>query len=335
MVLQLVRVTPQNTETKTLRFAVMGDRHVVARPGQFVTFTFLFDGQKVVRSYSICSSPAASGYIEITPKRVANGCASTFLNDRAAIGMTVEASGPFGQFCFDERRHKRIVLIAGGSGITPMMAMLRYIDDLGLATTATLMHFARNEDEMLFEKELSELKGRLANFQYQVILSQPSAEWPGARGRISYDILKLAVKMPGQNDFFLCGPGPFMDAARRILATLGVSPGRIAQESFGGGDQSGKRPEPAAGETGAAVEFARSGMTCSVKPGQTILQLAEEHGVRIPFGCRQGQCGTCKTRVLAGNVAMDTEQGLQPDAKAQGFVLTCVGRARGPVRLDA
>ena len=89
----------------------------MARPGQFLTFTFLFDGKKMVRSYSICSSPAVSGYIEITPKRVENGCASVFLNDGAVPGMTVEASGPFGDFCFDESKQKRIVLIAGGSGI--------------------------------------------------------------------------------------------------------------------------------------------------------------------------------------------------------------------------
>src|SRR5947207_3071582 len=83
----------------------------------FLTFSFLFDGKKVVRSYSIYSSAARSGYVEITAKRMTPGCVSVFLNDRATVGMTVEAAGPFGQFYLDERRHHNIVLLAAGSGI--------------------------------------------------------------------------------------------------------------------------------------------------------------------------------------------------------------------------
>ena len=89
------------------------------------------------------------------------------------------------------------------------------------------------------------------------------------------------------------------------------------------------------GWPGMAVEFARSGKTCIVRDGQTILDAAEEHGVAIPFSCRQGQCGTCKTKLLAGNVRMDAEEGLDPYWKEQGFVLTCVGHADGAVKLDA
>ena len=86
--------------------------------------------------------------------------------------------------------------------------------------------------------------------------------------------------------------------------------------------------------TDAVVEFSRSSKTYVVRNGQTLLEAAEEHGITIPSSCRQGQCGTCKTRLLAGNVRMDAEEGLDPDSKAQGFVLTCVGRALGPVKLD-
>jgi ferredoxin-NADP reductase len=333
MVLQLVRVIQQTPDAKTLRFAVMDNRHFQARPGQFLTFNFLFDGKKVVRCYSICSSAATSGYVEITPKRVDNGCASVFLNDRAAVGMTVEANGPFGQFCFDESRHKRIVLIAGGSGITPMMAMLRYIDDLCLPTHVTLLYAVRTERDIIFEIELAELKARLKNFGYYVVLSQPPVGWAGPHGRINGRIVKDLVKEPGSSDFFLCGPGPFMDAARKIIIGLGVEPGRITQESFGGPPVG--QHTSAAVETISQVEFARSGKVCSIKQGQTLLQVAEENGVTIPSGCRQGQCGTCKTKLLAGNVVMDAEQGLSPEAKAQGFVLTCVGRADGAVKMDA
>src|SRR5579863_8053941 len=111
LILRLANITPQTPDAKTLRFIVPDDRKLNARPGQFLTFSFLFDGKRVVRSYSICSSTARSGYVEITPKRVNQGCASVFLNDRAAVGMTVEAKGPFGHFCFDEREHRHVVLL--------------------------------------------------------------------------------------------------------------------------------------------------------------------------------------------------------------------------------
>src|ERR1700730_14964393 len=120
LLLRLVSITPQTPDSKTLRFAIAGDRTLHARPGQFLTFSFLFDGHKVARSYSICSSAARSGYVEITVKRANQGCVSVFLNDRASTGMTVEANGPFGHFCLDDRRHRNVVMLAAGSGITPM-----------------------------------------------------------------------------------------------------------------------------------------------------------------------------------------------------------------------
>ena len=88
-------------------------------------------------------------------------------------------------------------------------------------------------------------------------------------------------------------------------------------------------------EPGVRVEFVRSRKTCLVRTGQTVLEAAEEQGVAIPSSCRQGQCGTCKTKLLEGNVQMDAEEGLDPDSRAQGFVLTCVGHAHGGVKLDA
>jgi ferredoxin-NADP reductase/mono/diheme cytochrome c family protein len=318
----------------TLRFILPKGRTITSRPGQFLTFSFLFDGKKVVRSYSICSSAARSGYVEITPKRMAQGCVSVFLNDRASVGMTVEAAGPFGQFYLDDYRHRNIVLLAGGSGITPMMAMLRYIDDLCLETAATLLYCVRTERDIIFGSELEELQFRLKSFRRHVMLSQPPSDWAGLRGHISRGLIESTVRdLPAQY-FFICGPPPFMDASRGILLGLGVTPERIMQESFGA-------PPPAIvssaapPEAGAVIHFVRTGKACTVRSGQTVLEAAEEVGVAIPFSCRQGQCGTCKTKLLAGNVRMDAEAGLDPDSRAQGFVLTCVGRAEGEIKLDA
>jgi ferredoxin-NADP reductase len=334
LILKLASITQQTPDAKTLRFIMPEGRTLNSRPGQFLTFSFLFDGKKVVRSYSICSSAARPGYIEITPKRIQKGCASVFLNDRAAVGMTVEVAGPFGQFCLDERKHRSVVLLAAGSGITPMIAMLRYIDDLCLDTTATLLYCVRTNSDIIFERELEQLQSRLQNFQYHIALSQPHADWAGARGHVSREFIEGTVKDLAGQDFFLCGPPAFMDAGRAILMGLGVTPERIMQESFGA-PAPARVPPPAASETGTVVEFVRSAKTGALRSGQTLLEAAEESGVAIPSSCRQGQCGTCKTKLLAGNVRMDAEQGLDDESRAQGFVLTCVGHADGAVQLDA
>ena len=333
-VLRLASITQQASDAKTLRFIVPDGRKLNARPGQFLTFSFLFDGKQVVRSYSICSSAARSGYVEITTKRVRQGCVSVFLNDRASLGMTVEAHGPFGHFCFDESQHRNVVLLAAGSGITPMMAMLRYMDDLCLETTVTLLYCVRTSSDIIFELELEQLRSRLKNFQYHLVLSQPHAEWSGPRGHIGREFIEDTVKDILSPDFFLCGPPPFMEASRSILTRLGVKPERIRQESFGTVPNN-SRSDSTVPETSVVVEFVRSGKACTIRSGQTLLEAAEERGVGISSSCRQGQCGTCKTRLLAGNVRMDAEEGLDPDSRAQGFVLTCVGHAEGAVKLDA
>ena len=120
-----------------------------------------------------------------------------------------------------------------------------------------------------------------------------------------------------------------------MLMDLGVKPERILQESFGGPKLNGVRPVSTNSITDVVVEFSRSGKMYAVRTGQTLLDAAEEHGITIPSSCRQGQCGTCKTKLLSGNVQMDAEEGLDPDSKAQGFVLACVGHALGSVKLDA
>ena len=335
MILKLIDITPQTSDSKTLRFALPPGTSIMARPGQFLSFTFLFDGRKETRCYSICSSPARTAYIEITPKRAPNGCVSVYLNESAAAGLTVEASGPLGEFCLDPELHRRIVLIAAGSGMTPMMAMLRYIDDLRLDIDATLLYCVRNPGDVFFRAELQEMQTRMKSFRYAAQCSDPPPDWTGWKGRISADFVRSAVQDFAGCEVFLCGPAPFMETARSIVLQLGASPDHVHQEKFAG--PSIKPPAPAADTSSptVTVEFAKSGKVVTMQQTQAILQVAEDNGVNIPFSCRQGQCGTCRTRLLEGSVVMDSENGLDDDSRARGFVLTCVGHPAGNVRLDA
>src|SRR5579862_1221211 len=334
MRLLLSQIEQQTHDTKTLRFQILGERRFCGKPGQFLTFQWTIDGKQVRRSYTVSSSPVHENYVEITPKRMVNGCVSVFLNERAKPGLAVEASGPYGQFHFDETLHKSIVLIAAGSGITPMISMLCYIDDLELATPVTLLYCVRTRADIIFENELSRLSRSLPNFKYEMCLSKPDPAWKGCSGRLTEEFVSQRVTDLDSPTFFLCGPKGFMDSARQVLLTLGVTRDRILQESFGESKLPTESHPPEAG-TAETVVFLHSEKICQVSSGSTLLELAERNGVQIPFGCRQGQCGTCATRVLSGTVRMDVEAGLTGEQKDAGYVLPCVSRAEGTVVLSA
>ena len=334
MNLLLAQTEQQTHDTKTLRFQVPKERRFRAKPGQFLTFQWTIDGRRVTRSYTISSSPIHEDYVEITPKRIENGYASLFLNERAKPGLIVEASGPYGRFYFDENVHKSIVLIAAGSGITPMISILCYIDDLELTTPVKLLYCVRTRVDVIFQNELERLGSSLPNFKYEVCLSRPDPTWKGSSGRLTEELAYQYVSDLNSPTFFLCGPKGFMDNARQILSTLGVNQDRILQESFGE-SKPATEPRPRRAGTVETVVFLHSEKVCQVSSGGTLLDLAERNGVQIPFGCRQGQCGTCATRVLSGTVQMDVEAGLTAEQKDAGYVLPCVGRAEGTVVLSA
>jgi ferredoxin-NADP reductase len=331
IILQLVRKDRQTHDCVSLRFRVAGSDAAAAKPGQFFTFDWLLDGQKLPRSYSITSSPTQTGFIEIAVKKQPGGRVSSYLNEQASIGLTVEARGPSGQFCFNPEEHKSIVLFAGGSGITPMLAILRHIDDRCLGTKVMLFYSVRTEQDIIFDDELELLEARLPNFERIVVATRRD---DGEVRHLSREFIACQLDEIPKHAFFVCGPEAFMEHVRGILLGLGVDQSKILQESFGGK----KSSPPAEWRTdvhGGTIEFVRSSRTCSGTAGRTLLEEAELNGVNIPYSCRQGQCGTCATRLLSGDVKMDAEDGLDAGLKAQGYVLVCVARAQGDVRLDA
>lgn len=335
MHLVLESIRRETHDTKTLRFTVPRERRFQAKPGQFLTFHWVIKDKLVTRSYTISSSPKHSEYVEITPKRITNGCVSNFLHDEVKPGLTVEASGPYGHFCFDDVAHGSIVLFAAGSGITPMIAMLRYIRDEYLSTPVTLLYCVRTSKDIIFEAELEEIRGVVPSFDYYVSVSQPEADWKGYTGRLSREFVLECTSDLERSTVFLCGPTGFMENAREILTSLGVDQSRIKQESFGEQRAPETSPEQLDAHNVGIVEFLTSRKSCKLNPRLTLLEVAENNGVHIPYGCRQGYCGTCATRVLCGSVRMDTEEGLTPEQIAAGYVLPCVSKGEGRVVVAA
>ena len=329
--LVLSSVKQETHDTISLRFNIQGRKELSARPGQFMTFHWMIKGKRVSRSYTISSSPNQAGYLEITPKRVKDGLVSRFLHDEARPGLTVEATGPHGTFYFDQSTHQNVVLIAGGVGITPMISMLRYIEALHLPTVVTLLYCVRTSKDIVFEAELERLKSSLIQFNQVVVLSQPEDDWQGNKGHLSRELILENIADLHASTFFLCGPQGFMDAARELLKSVAVDESRIHQESFGTRPSSTIQPLK---KTDSTVEFVRAHRICDSPVGSTLLEVAEANGIPIPFSCRQGQCGTCATRVLRGAVHMEVRDGLTREQIDQGFVLPCVSRAEGAVTLE-
>ena len=327
--LKLVSIKRQTWNSVTLRFSMQGNKPLTAKPGQFFTFDWVVDGKKLPRSYSLSSSPLRTSDFEVTVKE--QGTVSTFLNRSAMEGLTVTAHGPFGQFFFDEKQHSSIVLFAGGSGITPIMSMLRYIEEAATDTDITLFYSVRTERDVIFEEDIIGLQKRLPRFRSHMIVSTPGPEWRGASGLLSRELVESKLGQISQQTFFLCGPPPFMATAKEILMSLGVRGEQIRQERFTTAAPIATTPSTEM----HSVYFAKSGKGCDVSATDSLLLVAEKQGIDIPAVCRVGQCGTCATRVLDGEVEMEVEDGLESGLRAQGYRLLCVGHALGPVRLDA
>ena len=331
LTLTLARRERQTHDATVLRLLVPPGRRLEARPGQFLTFEWFIEGEVVHRSYSICSSPTQSAYIEIMPKRIPNGRVSQFLNDRAAPGLMVIAHGPYGQFYFDQKKHDRIVLIAAGSGITPMMSILRYTRDLCIPSPCTLIYCVRSENDLAFDAELCASAEQMSSFRYVPVVSTASQDWMGRTGRLRREILEAEIGKALECTYFLCGPTGFMKLARTLLEEMSVHSSRILQESFG---EQVTKDNSQASEPSVNVTFARSALTIASSPRRTLLETAEANGIFIPFGCRQGDCHTCMTRLLQGNVQMAGDEAVGDELQKQGLVLPCISRPLSDVALD-
>jgi ferredoxin-NADP reductase len=212
--------------------------------------------------------------------------------------------------------------------------MLSYIDDLKLTNPITLLYCVRTGADIIFQNELVRLRKSLPNFKYEVCLSRPEPTWKGRSGRLTEEFVSQHVTDLDSPTFFLCGPKGFMDSAHQILSTLGVDEDRILQESFGESKQS-TESRPGEARTVETIVFIHSQKVCEASTGSTLLEVAEKNGVQIPYGCRQGLCGTCATRLMSGTVQMDVDAGLTPEQKNAGYVLPCVSRVKGTVVVAA
>jgi ring-1,2-phenylacetyl-CoA epoxidase subunit PaaE len=299
------------------------------RPGEHVTVRRSVDGVEHRRSYSICA--AVGEPLRIGVRRVPGGVVSGWLVDEAKVGDTLEVQAPTGRFVVDPAVGGRHVLVAAGSGITPLLSvassLLRCSD-----ARVTLVYGNRRAGTTMFLDELADLKDRFPERLDLVhVLSREPRDVELFSGRLDgarlEAILRALVPVAAVDGFWLCGPFGMVEEHRQVLKGLGVPPDRVHAELF----HVDEPPPPVvhaeeleAGET-CRVDFTLDGRATTVTSprSRTVLEAAQEARPDVPFACRGGVCGTCRARLVEGEATMRRNYALEDDELAAGFVLTC------------
>jgi ferredoxin-NADP reductase/DMSO/TMAO reductase YedYZ heme-binding membrane subunit len=354
--LRVVKVFQETPDVRTYRLVATAGPRVPFDflPGQFLNLSFVIDGKKVNRSYTIASSPTRIGACELTAKRETNGTASRHLHDRVDAGTLIDVYAPAGRFTFTGAEADSLVMIAGGVGITPLMAKIRYLTDIGWTGDMYLVYSVKTERDIIFRNELDYLRSRFPNLHVAVTLTRAEGSSGGwERGRISPELLNRVVPQIATRRVHICGPTEMTERTRQILQGLGVPTESIKSESFTSPARAAAHA-PASGANGtlaataqtseparaalngaATLTFARSGKSSPIPASKTVLEAAEDLGVNINYDCRAGICGQCKIKLLAGHVSMETQDALTAVDRANSLILSCQARCIDEVSVEA
>ncbi|MBX4976819.1 2Fe-2S iron-sulfur cluster binding domain-containing protein [Rhizobium lentis] len=322
-------VQQETHDVKTFTFASPEGKRFAFKAGQYFLFDLDHNGEAESRCYSISSSPHRTNAFSVTVKRVPGGKISNWLHDTLVVGASVKANGPLGDFVRSETGRK-LLLLSGGSGITPVMSILREIADSCEPANVVFMHAARRPQDLIFRDELACIARRLKGLRLHLLPETVAGEasWPGLTGRISAEYMRLAVPDIAERTVMCCGPAPFMAAARRIAGDLGVPALNYVEESFDAAviDE----PEMPAVQEAAIkvfqVSFAKQARSIEVSGDQSVLSCAKKAGVRIPSSCANGVCGTCKSKLISGTVDMNHNGGIRQREIDAGLFLPCCSK---------
>jgi stearoyl-CoA 9-desaturase NADPH oxidoreductase len=289
------------------------------QPGQYVGIGLLVDGRWRWRSYSLTSSPVTSGSsrtITITVKAMPEGFLSTHLVGGVAPGTIVRLAAPQGNFVLPDPAPASVLFITGGSGITPVMSMLRTLVRRNQVTDIVHLHSSPTESDVLFAAELAELQRAQSGYGLRVRTTRD-------HGRL--DLSRIDDEVPDwrERQTWACGPEGMLDAAERAWAAAGIAD-RLHLERFAAS-------KAAVHGDGGTVEFARSGKTLTVDAATPLMDAGEKVGIRMPFGCRMGICQSCVVGLLDGHVR-DLRTGVEHEPGSR--IQTCISAASGDCVLD-
>jgi ring-1,2-phenylacetyl-CoA epoxidase subunit PaaE len=342
--LEVAELVRETADAKSIRFHLPAELREAFRfkPGQHLTLRADIAGEDVRRNYSLCVAPE-EGALKVTVKRIAGGIFSTWVNETLKPGDRLDVMEPHGSFTRDFRPDaaNHYVAFAGGSGITPVISLLKTAMIEEPRSRFTLFYGNRDSQSVIFLEELAGLKNRyMGRLEIHHFLAEESEDIDLFNGMLDRgkcdDVLDVLVDPEGAAAFFICGPGPMMDAAEAALLDRGVPPERIHIERF----TADRPPEALQAQLEAASREAQ-GLTMLVTldgrkrrvpfraEAGNILDSARLAGLPAPFACKAGVCATCRARVVSGEVEMAARYGLTDEEIAAGYVLTCQSVPRG------
>ncbi|MGI8610790.1 MAG: 1,2-phenylacetyl-CoA epoxidase subunit PaaE [Sphingomicrobium sp.] len=335
--LRVAEIVPETAEANSVRFEIPSDLRETFRfrAGQHLTLKAEIDGEEVRRNYSLCTAPDEQDWM-VTVKRIAGGVFSNWVGDHLKAGDVIDVMPPHGSFTieFDAKRSRRYVGFAGGSGITPVISLIRTALKQEPSSRFTLLYGNRDSASIIFLDALADLKDRyMGRFELYHFLAEEEGEVELFNGMLDQKMCGNAIEQlvgdAGEVDeWFICGPGPMMDSAEAALLERGVAKERIHIERF----TADRPPDAVAREiaqlqtkaAGASVAVTLDGRTRKVEFTQgNILDRARAAGLPAPFACKAGVCATCRAKVTSGQVEMAARYGLTDEEVAAGYVLTC------------
>lgn len=330
-------VIRETADAITIVFDHPKESQIAYSPGQFLTLLVTINGKEVRRAYSLCSSPFTDSHLAVTVKRVENGLVSNWLNDNLKKGDTIKVMSPLGTFTPDvgsSLKH-HYVLFAGGSGITPMMSIVKSILFKQPQSIISLVYCNRNIDSVIFKNELDKIQNKNEGKLHLIhVLDQAPLNWQGYSGLLTPETLvRLMERIPSwkpeHTSYWMCGPEGMMKNVEAFLLSMNVSKDTIHRESFVQGtiDKAVDKAPESQEERERVVTILYDGeeYKVTVPPGKPILETALDEGIDLPFSCQSGLCTACRGKALSGKVHLDEQEALTEQELAEGYVLTCVG----------
>lgn len=300
-------------------------------PGQFITIIKEVDGKKIRRAYSLCTTPFEDEHPAVTIKRVPGGAMSNNLNDTAKAGDELEIMEPMGMFTtsYKSDNTRNAIFYGGGSGITPLIAIIRSILLKEPQSTATLVYGNRSEEYIIFKELISVLEANHPDrFKAIHILEEGQASYTG---RPTPEMIQDIYKELNANDrteHYICGPQPMMDVVKSGLSKAGVKDASIRLESFEAGKTSPTDiiDQSTDGESEVAILLDGEEYAITVKKNASVLDAALASDLDMPYSCQSGLCTACRGKCVEGKISIDEAEGLSQDELDEGYVLTCVGK---------
>ncbi|WP_236175266.1 pyridoxamine 5'-phosphate oxidase family protein [Pseudomonas pseudonitroreducens] len=325
---RVLRVEQESADIRSFYLQPPAGAAVNFAPGQHLPVRLVVGEQALIRTYSLSSAPS-DGELRISVKT--QGPASRHLHEQVGVGDHLQVRAPMGSFTLNSDSARPVVLIGAGVGITPLLSMLRELA-AGPERRVHLFQSARTLDQLPFQREITELRQRTPQLQVHRALSRPEAHAVLGRdfeqvGRLDIEALKARLPLDDY-DFYVCGPGEFTQAIYDGLRGLNIADARIHAETFGpstlkrrGDSQAPALVQPPAATEPVPVYFAGSAKEARWKPDSgSLLELAEARGLSPDFSCRGGSCGTCRTKIVSGQVHYPNPPAELPEA---GSALIC------------